>query len=280
MKLIPNVCVATAFIITTFPLIEAQKAGGRNSISFKPPHPGAYFTTHPPSAHALADADPHEVAHAFMRSHMPEHADNYYIRKDSYTDANSGVSHVYIRQVVDGLEVADGNINLNIRDGKVLSYGNSVSSTISRYLLLLLTELLYDSSSKFLATLRPLPHGTTRTIVIICLTRSYAVPPFAHHRTVHITTLSSPTSRILVQRHYPSCSLLPLIMDPGTTSIPCMQSVFHASAPSEPPARAKNGSFLAIHTFLSLSKLAKYLSKRPPTTRHQLRTSTSRGVSK
>lgn len=58
---------------------------------------------------------------------MPEHTDGYFIRKDSYTDTNSGVSHVYVRQVVNGLEVADGNINLNIRDGKVLSYGNSVS---------------------------------------------------------------------------------------------------------------------------------------------------------
>ena len=64
-----------------------------------------------------------------MGSHMPEHVGNYYIRKDSYTDTKSGISHIYIRQLVDGLEVADGDINLNIRDGKVLSYGNSVGSS-------------------------------------------------------------------------------------------------------------------------------------------------------
>ena len=51
---------------------------------------------------------------------------SYYIRDDSYTDSNTGVTHVYARQTVNGLEVADGHINLNIKDGLVLSYGNSV----------------------------------------------------------------------------------------------------------------------------------------------------------
>ncbi|KAF8598768.1 hypothetical protein BDV93DRAFT_324073 [Ceratobasidium sp. AG-I] len=125
MTLIRRACAAAAIVLSATPLIEAQKGGVRPSLSFGPPHPGAYFTTHPTSAHALVDAHPHDVAHAFMRSHMREHVDNYYIRKDSYTDTKSGISHVYIRQFVDGFEVADGDINLNIRDGKVLSYGNS-----------------------------------------------------------------------------------------------------------------------------------------------------------
>ncbi|QRV73255.1 extracellular metalloproteinase MEP [Ceratobasidium sp. AG-Ba] len=50
----------------------------------------------------------------------------YYIRDDSYTDQNTGISHTYVRQIVGGLEVADGNININIRNGCVLSYGSSI----------------------------------------------------------------------------------------------------------------------------------------------------------
>jgi extracellular elastinolytic metalloproteinase len=50
---------------------------------------------------------------------------SYSIRDDSYTDTNTGVTHVYVRQFVNGLEVVDGDINLNIKDGVVISYGNS-----------------------------------------------------------------------------------------------------------------------------------------------------------
>ncbi|KAG8735224.1 Fungalysin/Thermolysin Extracellular metalloproteinase 5 [Ceratobasidium sp. 414] len=48
----------------------------------------------------------------------------YYIRGDPYTDRNTGTTHVYVRQRVGGIEVADGDINLNIRDGRVLSFGD------------------------------------------------------------------------------------------------------------------------------------------------------------
>ena len=57
-----------------------------------------------------------------------QEANSYRVRKDSYTDETTGITHVYFRQVVDGVEVADGDINVNIRDGMVLSYGDSVRS--------------------------------------------------------------------------------------------------------------------------------------------------------
>ena len=50
---------------------------------------------------------------------------SYKIRDDSYTDKSTGVTHVYARQVVNGLEVVDGDMNINIKDGMVISYGNS-----------------------------------------------------------------------------------------------------------------------------------------------------------
>lgn len=48
-----------------------------------------------------------------------------YIVKNMYTSHN-GVTHVYLRQKVDGKEVFNANINLNLAaDGTVLSYGDS-----------------------------------------------------------------------------------------------------------------------------------------------------------
>ncbi|OAQ28048.1 hypothetical protein K457DRAFT_139171 [Linnemannia elongata AG-77] len=49
-----------------------------------------------------------------------------YIVKNAYTSKHNGVTHVYFRQVVDGLEVVNGDINVNVdKDGQVISFGNS-----------------------------------------------------------------------------------------------------------------------------------------------------------
>ena len=46
--------------------------------------------------------------------------------KQTYTDVRTGITHIYARQLLNGLEVSDGDINLNIdRDGRVISWGNS-----------------------------------------------------------------------------------------------------------------------------------------------------------
>ena len=46
--------------------------------------------------------------------------------EQTYTDVRTGITHVYARQLLNGLEVSDGDINLNIdRDGRVISWGNS-----------------------------------------------------------------------------------------------------------------------------------------------------------
>ena len=52
---------------------------------------------------------------------------DFYIRPDSYTDPSSGISHYFVRQLVNGLEVADGDLNINISpEGKILSFGSSL----------------------------------------------------------------------------------------------------------------------------------------------------------
>jgi len=44
-----------------------------------------------------------------------------YVVTDRYTSRHNGVTHVYLRQVVDGLEVANSESNLNVRGNVVLS---------------------------------------------------------------------------------------------------------------------------------------------------------------
>ncbi|KAJ2830190.1 hypothetical protein IWW50_000433, partial [Coemansia erecta] len=50
--------------------------------------------------------------------------------KSAYRSEHTGVTHVYFRQVVNGLEVANGNANVNIdKHGRVISSGNSFASS-------------------------------------------------------------------------------------------------------------------------------------------------------
>ncbi|KDN37967.1 hypothetical protein RSAG8_09818, partial [Rhizoctonia solani AG-8 WAC10335] len=69
-----------------------------------------------------SSADSYPVARKFLSGHNNS---SYYIRPDSYTDRKTGATHVYPLQFVDHLEVCNGDINLNIRDGHILSYGDS-----------------------------------------------------------------------------------------------------------------------------------------------------------
>ncbi|KAJ8519192.1 hypothetical protein ONZ45_g3846 [Pleurotus djamor] len=106
----------------------------RKSLGFGPEHPHAKFHASPYQIQtngflpASIDADPFKVATAFLDDLLSTQLspnNRYRIRKDSYTDSATGVTHVYVRQLVNGLEVADGDININVKDGMVLSYGNS-----------------------------------------------------------------------------------------------------------------------------------------------------------
>lgn len=109
----------------------------RKSLGFGPVHPHAVFRSNPHQSNGFApltaESDPIEVAKLFVQDRLagrltPENT--FTIRKDSYTDANTGVTHVYVRQLVNGIEVADGDINVNVKDGIVLSYGDSVSAIV------------------------------------------------------------------------------------------------------------------------------------------------------
>ncbi|KAJ7641472.1 Fungalysin metallopeptidase-domain-containing protein [Roridomyces roridus] len=106
----------------------------RKSLGFGPVHKHAVYRSTPYQVVTNAftrmpvDADPFQVARAFVEDilgNQLSETNTYKIRKDSYTDPNTGVTHVYVRQVINGLEVADGDMNINVMDGMILSYGNS-----------------------------------------------------------------------------------------------------------------------------------------------------------
>ncbi|TFK51601.1 hypothetical protein OE88DRAFT_1659712 [Heliocybe sulcata] len=104
----------------------------RKTLGFGPVHPHATFKQvrqeslagFAPAPASVEVRDPVEVATEFVRAHLGEET-GFVVRKDSYTDRATGVTHVYVRQVVNGIEVADGDINVNVKDGKVFSYGDS-----------------------------------------------------------------------------------------------------------------------------------------------------------
>lgn len=112
---------------------DARVGHRRKSLGFGPSHPHAVFRSSPYQIQTNGftpvdpSMDPLDVARIFIDDVMAGSSlsSSYVIRKDSYTDKNTGVTHVYVRQFVNGLEVADGDMNINIKDGMVISYGNS-----------------------------------------------------------------------------------------------------------------------------------------------------------
>lgn len=122
-------------------LASTAQSSSRKSLSFGPVLPHAQFVTNPSASSSFTatsapSTDPKEIALNFVNQLAQQYQtteDNghsFFLREDSYTDSTSGVSHIYVRQLVQGIEVADGNINLNIYNGKVISYGDSVSIPI------------------------------------------------------------------------------------------------------------------------------------------------------
>ena len=111
----------------------------RKTLAFGPEIPHAVFNTQPLSSAAgissihIPDpaADPLETASTFVRDLISAddqlfERGSFELRSDSYTDDNTGVTHAYFVQLVNGLPISDGLINVNVKDGIVLSYGDSV----------------------------------------------------------------------------------------------------------------------------------------------------------
>lgn len=115
-----------------YTLAHGDLAPRRKTMGFGPVHPHAKFHTSPVSfaKASVYTSDPYEVARSFVTELLQDQLspDNEFaLRKDSYTDKATGITHVHFRQMVNGLEVADADINVNVKGGTVISYGDSVS---------------------------------------------------------------------------------------------------------------------------------------------------------
>ena len=98
----------------------------RRTMGFGPVHPHDEFQVHAtPIPASSVDLNPFEVARGFFAETLKEFW--YILRKDSYTDKAIGATHVFSHQLINGIEVADGDINVNVMDSGVISHGNLVS---------------------------------------------------------------------------------------------------------------------------------------------------------
>ena len=115
-----------AFLATIAHSQHTHGFSRRKTLHFGPPNPSV-FKTNPAEIPSVASFgvssdDPFDVANAFLHTLLDNDdlipdGSSYVIRSDSYTDDNTGVTHVYARQLVEGVPVQDGDINLNIKDG-------------------------------------------------------------------------------------------------------------------------------------------------------------------
>ncbi|KAF9267163.1 extracellular elastinolytic metallo proteinase [Marasmius fiardii PR-910] len=131
-------CLLIASLVAGLASVSAHKRHGyegvklRKSLGFGPTLPHAVYESVPKDTSSFAppnvNANPFDVARLFIESKLGSSwtsGSSYRIRSDSYTDPSTGVTHVYARQILHGLEVADANMNINVRDGQVISYGSS-----------------------------------------------------------------------------------------------------------------------------------------------------------
>jgi extracellular elastinolytic metalloproteinase len=106
-----------------------------------------------------------DIALAFAEAELTS---SEYIVKSAYKSDLSGVTHVYLRQKVNGLEVLNGDININVDHfGQVISYGDSFAKGVAKiqqnqgvtllnvsiykqivFPLHIVTSLIYTESSK------------------------------------------------------------------------------------------------------------------------------------
>jgi extracellular elastinolytic metalloproteinase len=81
--------------------------------------------------HAKVDnSNPYSVARIFitalLKDQPPEYK-SFALRKDSYTDKATGITHVLYRQLFKDIQVLNGDISVSVKDGAVISHGDTVS---------------------------------------------------------------------------------------------------------------------------------------------------------
>jgi extracellular elastinolytic metalloproteinase len=83
-----------------------------------------------PHARSHDKSNPYWVARGFVTALLkdqPSGYNSFALRKSSYTDNATGVTHVFFRQMIKGIQVLDGDINVSVKGGVVISRVDSVS---------------------------------------------------------------------------------------------------------------------------------------------------------
>ena len=92
-------------------------------------------------------SDPYDVARSFVTAvlhNQLSRGNSFVLHNDSYTDKATSVTHVFFRQMIDGEEVEESDINVNVKDGAVVSHDDLVSIVVRP--LQLAGRLLYHLS--------------------------------------------------------------------------------------------------------------------------------------
>ncbi|KAJ3559274.1 hypothetical protein NM688_g443 [Phlebia brevispora] len=109
--------------------IDPAPHARRKTMSFRPELPHPDYHTDPRSTMGLVGSpnDPFEAATKFILwlTRDPTNPASFYIRNDSYTDKNTGITHIYAKQRIGEWEIINGNININVKGELILSYGDS-----------------------------------------------------------------------------------------------------------------------------------------------------------
>lgn len=112
-------CSSTQAGLTAQDAVLHQKGTtGRKSLGFGPHHsPHRTFTSkeyvHQAStlSHPISKHEIFESALKLAKQVTGAGASTFFVRSDSYMDTTSGLTYVYIKQLINGLQVEDGDLN-------------------------------------------------------------------------------------------------------------------------------------------------------------------------
>ena len=83
------------------------------------------------------EGDPYEIVMSYIRNYrqdlgLTETDLTDIVLRDRYTTKHNGVTHIYLQQRLDGIEVYNAVMNFNVaRDGSIISFGNSFISNLA-----------------------------------------------------------------------------------------------------------------------------------------------------
>lgn len=132
--------------------------GRRRSMGFQP-EVDTKFNTEPQFTTTVKNtSDAYAVALEYVQLSTAglSSRTSFYVREDAYEDELTGISHIYVRQVVDGLDVANGDLHLNIKDGKILAVSDSARTQV-----FLVLRVLMDGVQFYRGDVDLRPQGAT-----------------------------------------------------------------------------------------------------------------------